>query len=162
MEEVKKQVFNVINDNTALAQVFVVIFFFEDYLIIFQDTSLLQTTLDFKTISLQPFVLFFVFIALSKVLWFLWHLLIMWLKSKAGLREEGNGEVYKKASVLAFMLCILLFVYFGLVETDQTFAPVSALEHPFWNRVTMLIPLFAGFICMIMSLQSVNYDEDKK
>ncbi len=41
MEEVKKQVLNVITDNMALAQVFVVIFFFEDYTIISQNTSLL-------------------------------------------------------------------------------------------------------------------------
>jgi hypothetical protein len=160
MEEVKKQVFNVINDNTALAQVFVVIFFFEDYLIMFQNTSLLNTTLDFKNIALQPFILFFIFIALSKVIWFLWHLFLIWLKHRIGL-GRSEGEVYKKVSVIAFMLCILLFVYFGLVQNNQVLAPMDADKHPFLNRAVLSLPLFAAFICMIISLQSVNYNEEK-
>jgi len=161
MEEVKNQIFNVINDNAALAQVFVVIFFFEDYLIISQDTSLLHTVIDFKNIALQPFISFFVFIVLAKVLWFLWHLFLIWLKGRLDL-NQGEGDVYKKVSLLAFMLSILLFTYIGLVSNNQTVMPVSSVEHPFWSRAALSTPTLAALICTLICFQSVNYNEEKK
>ena len=85
MDEIKKNLFNVIHDNIALANVFIFVLFFENYLIISQDNSLLSTTFDFKTISLQPFILFLVFIVLSKILWWIWHVMLDQSMYKTGM-----------------------------------------------------------------------------
>lgn len=160
MEDVKKQLFNVINDNAALAQVFVVIFFFEDYLILVEKKSLLDTTLDFDKITLHPFILFFVFIALAKTFWFLWHMGLVLLKHKLDLLS-GEGDIYKKVSVLAFMLGILLFTYYGLVESNPMLAPVNTNDHPFLSRLVMAFILVPILACMIISMMNVNYDKEK-
>jgi hypothetical protein len=156
----KNHLLNVIHDNLLLAQVFVVIFFFEDYFIIAQNTSLLRATFNFDTISLLPFILFLASIALLKLTWFIWHFAIIFIKNK--LWSSGE-QVSKKASITTFLLCIFITVYICQINYyREHLCPISAIEHPHYHNLLIGILILIAFICGWMNLMSIDYKETDK
>lgn len=132
----KNKLIQAIDDSRVLIQVFIVIFFFEDFLIISQKTSLLQIAIKLDSISPLPFVLFFVIIAASWVLWYSVHLIIYAFEEI--FRIKHRGDQIKRDSFTAFLLMILTITYSGLFITVETIRPVAWSEHPYLFGVICL------------------------
>src|SRR5579859_3986635 len=73
MKDFKSKLFAVIDDSRALVHVFIVIFYFEDFMICSKNTSLLRATITFDSIPLLPFIIFFALVAVLRALWFLFQ-----------------------------------------------------------------------------------------
>jgi hypothetical protein len=162
MDKIKDHLLNVINDNEVLARIFVVIFFFENYTLILDNRSLLSSAFRFDSLSLKPIIFFFAFIALGKALWFVWHFLLTLLRMKLNLHASWDEGVDKKVSVLAFLLCVLLLTYLGIISNNDPLAPVSHTTHPFWNKLFVAVIAIPLLICSLISFQAVNHNEERK
>ena len=137
MDSIKDKLIPAIDDSRVLVHAFIVIFFFEDFLIITKQTSLLHTSISFDSISLQPFVIFFVVLTASRILWWYIHLTIHAVQNFSG---RNTGHESKRDSYTAFLLFILSSVYSWQFLTKESIRPVTWVEHPY---------LFA-FICLAL------------
>jgi hypothetical protein len=138
MDSIKDKLIPAIDDSRVLVHVFILIFFFEDFLIITKQTSLLHTSISFDSISLQPFIIFFVVLTASRILWWYIHLTIYSIQS--AFNWSGTGYENKRDSYTAFLLFILSSVYSWQFLTKESIRPVTWVEHPY---------LFA-FICLAL------------
>src|ERR1041385_4260828 len=128
MDSIKGKIFSVIEDNRALVSVFIVIFYFEDFMICSQNTSLLRTAVSFDSIPLLPFILFFAIIAVSKIAWHIIHYSIHAFLDLLGKPSFGDQSI--RDSFTAFLLCIFSGVYTWQFAFNASIRPVSRVEHP--------------------------------
>jgi hypothetical protein len=126
--DIKDKLIPAIDDSRILVHVFILIFFFEDFLIITKQTSLLHTSISFDSISPQPFVIFFVVLTASRILWWYIHLTIYSIQST--FNRIGTGYENKRDSYTAFLLLILSSVYGWLFLTNESTRPVTWAQHP--------------------------------
>jgi hypothetical protein len=162
MDSIKDKLIPAIDDSRVLVHVFIVIFFFEDYLIIAQQTSLLNTTISFSSIPLQPFVIFFAALAVGRILWWYIHLSY---ESIQQFRGRGyTGDQSKRDSYTAFLLGASSFVYGCLFTANESIRPLKWDEHPYWFGF-FCIALIAtiGFSLYIGIVRGTDYsDGDEK
>ncbi len=158
-----KNFLTVINDSTALAQVFVVILFFENYLITFQQSSLFQLTIDFDSVELAPFLWFFVFIAGFKVLWWIFHLIAVLIRSKLDWLNM-DFQLNSKIHFLAFLLvCLISFYFYNINKDDHAFAPFDVGKHPFLFNLFQIPGLAALLLGALITLfTDIKYAGDEK
>lgn len=154
----------VINDSTALAQVFVVILFFENYLITFEQSSLFQLTIDFDSIELAPFLWFFVFIAGFKLLWWVFHITLALIKSKLDWLLDTDFPLSSKIHFLAFLLVWLIgFYFYNINKDDHAFAPFDVEQYPFLFKLFQLPGLAALLLGGLITLYAdIKYTGDEK
>lgn len=129
MDSIKDKLIPAIDDSRVLVHAFIVIFFFEDFLIITKQSSLLHTSITFDSIQLQPFVIFFVVLTVSRILWWYIHLTIYSVQT---FFQQNTGYENKRDSHTAFLLFILSSVYGWLFLTKESIRPVTWVEHPYW------------------------------
>ncbi|HJW29483.1 MAG TPA: hypothetical protein VJ508_09535 [Saprospiraceae bacterium] len=138
MDSIKDKLIPAIDDTRVLVHVFIVIFFFEDYLIITQQTSLLNTTISFSSIPLQPFVIFFAALAVGRLAWWYIHLSIEAVKQFRG--NGYTGDQSKRDSYTSFLLFASSLVYCWQFAFNESIRPLKWAEHPYWF----------GFFCIAL------------
>lgn len=132
--------FNAINSDFSLAQIFVVILFFENYLIYIENSSLLNISIDLGNLKPAPFVLFFIFITVAKIGWqFCSHILDS-LKDRIGQPQHGV-LVSKKVHFTVFLLFVLSSVYM--------FNNYEKFSNPGETILSQICLTLAGFTTMV-------------
>ncbi|GAA5044262.1 hypothetical protein GCM10011506_47870 [Marivirga lumbricoides] len=159
----EKNLIPVIADASALAQIFVVILFFENYLILFQEASLFQLTIDLGNIQLAPFIWFFIFIASGRFVWIASSFLIGFIKDKIN-SDFDSIKLDSKHHFNAFLLLILSFTYLINIENfNNQFVPFNVEEHWFLYylfKSPLLLTIFASFIIIVFS--DIRYSWEKE
>jgi hypothetical protein len=113
-----------IGSTTTLIHVFIIALFFESFYILTERKSLLEITFDFKEIPLAPFLYFFFFLAVTKLIW----LGICAILSRF-ISDENKTSSHK--SYVTFLLPLLIFTYLYIIsEKHPGCAPIS--EKHWW------------------------------
>jgi len=158
MDSIKDKLIPAIDDTRVLVHVFIVIFFFEDYLIITQQTSLLNTTISFSSIPLQPFVIFFAALAVGRLAWWYIHLSIEAIKQFRG--DGYTGDQSKRDSYTSFLLFIFSVVYTWQFVFNESIRPVRRVEHPalfYFIGAALALTVFFSFYIGV--LRGTNFSE---
>jgi hypothetical protein len=158
----EKNLIPAIGDASALAQIFVVILFFENYLILFQETSLFQLTIDLGNIQLTPFIWFFIFIAVGRFVWIAISFLINFIKDKTNFAFD-NEKLDSKHHFNAFLLFVLSFTYLISIESfNHQFVPFNVEEHWFLYhlfKIPLLLTILATML--IVGFSDIKYSWEK-
>jgi len=144
-----KNLIPAIGSTKALVHVFIVILFFENYNILAQGKSLFNISITFDKIHLAPFISFFFFIVVTKVIWSLiWGIRNhIWYKPK-------EYKYCRKASFAAFLLALLLLFYLIInIINEFVYAPIN-LKQNFWG---ILLYVFMVFTMVISFLYFIAY-----
>jgi hypothetical protein len=158
--DLKGDMLAVLRNSLVLAQVFVLIFFFENYLIYFNHPSLFLTTLDFKHIPLHPFVTFFFFVAFFRVLWAGFHLLWTFIRGNWWINDF---ILHSNVVFTAFLLSFLIGCYLWNITFQDSFTPVNEVEHPILNSIfySFVIVAFSGCVFVTLTAQ-IDYPSENK
>ena len=117
-----------IGSTTTLIHIFIILLFFENFFIITGSKSLLDISIDFEEIKLKPFIVFFFFLAVSKLLWFIIQTVLQ-ISSIVHGDDTQNTTAHK--SYITFVLPILITSYMILIELHPENSPINIKTH-FW------------------------------
>lgn len=153
----------VISNSLALAQVFVVILFFENYFIYSQKTSLFDLTIDFDHIALNPFLWFFFFIAGAKIVWFIIvYVLVELINIRLDFQDDGI-KFSSNVHFTIFLLICLSAVYLHSISMNTSMAPFNAEQHCFlfmlYEGVFYIITTFGVLTMLIIGVKTDNETE---
>ena len=144
--------------------VFVVILFFENYLIYFDQSSLFRLTVDFDSIKLAPLLWFFYFIAFSKIFWWTFHFCINMIKSKLGWSND-DFCLNSKVHFLSLLLVVPIAAYFLKITNDHSFAPFNVEQYPFLFKLFqapgMIILLLGILVILFADIKYQNKEKQK-
>jgi len=116
-----RSVIPAIESTKSLMQLFVVILFFENFSLLFYKKTLWTLNIQFKQIELKPFLCFFFFLAVSKMLWFA----VDTAKNFLSRENEDDLKIDGQSSFLMFVLSILIFCYLFIIDGRQELTPVA-------------------------------------
>jgi acetyltransferase-like isoleucine patch superfamily enzyme len=135
-----KNLIPVIGNTKALIHVFIVILFFENYFLLVQEKSLLSIDIYFDKLKLAPFICFFFFIAVFKVIWLITCFVRTFIISKY-ITITDNTTISAHTSFITFTLFILILAYFNIAAPDHL--PIKEVDHFILSR------LYGGFCILI-------------
>ena len=116
-----KYFLSVIHNSNLLAQIFIVILFAENFNILFNNESILNLNFSFNNMPVKPFILFVIFIFLSRIIWvILDYFMELFFNINS---NKNNIRINKKVafnSFLLFSLCIIfLIIYSNQIGTRK-------------------------------------------
>lgn len=152
-----KSFISVLNNNIILAQLCVVVLFFECFTIYFDGKSLLNISLDFKSLNLKPFIAFIYFIVITKIIWFI----IVSIKNRFQKPKKDLPSVSYEISYLIFLLGILNLFYINLIEANSNLLPITE------NNFLFLLIFFSLLLVVIISFSmlyhfNIEFNEKKE
>lgn len=128
--------------------------FFENYTILIQKKSLLSISISFDEIHLAPFISFFFFIAVCKIVWFsiilFRHFRLKEFQSKNTINPETSFVLFTLI-VLIITYLIIAFPEFLPFDKDKVYF-IKALYKSFFGLV-----LFVALIIFTIHMPSTLY-----
>lgn len=158
---ISKNILSFISHSIVLAQMFVIILFFECYSIKFENQSLFDLTVNFDDIHLKPFFAFLYFIAVCRIVWVLLNL----IKFTFNLYTiDLSTEFSSKVSFTAFLLLILCSYYFIILNDQPDLAPFYKKENTIFNKLYimpfLLIIFGSTYITILGTINLSNSEKD--
>lgn len=152
---ISKNIPSIFNNNLFLGQILIVILFFECFYIKFEQKSLVNISLDFKEITLLPFLLLVFIILFTKIIWYI----ISFVKLFIPIIADEKTTISFNNSYTFFLLLILSSYYLYLIRNNPEFYPFNISN----NR--LILAFYEAPFIFIMMLSSiailfrVNFDD---
>ncbi|AUC76028.1 hypothetical protein [Olleya sp. Bg11-27] len=149
-----KNLISAINSTKSLIQVFIVILFLENYLIISTQKSLFNTSISFEKIHIAPFLFYFLSVAVAKFLWFVIFSIKLFIPFKIFSfkkeEEESNNKIPISTSFRLFLLFILSSIYLVLLSGKECL-PFDNEKYAIFNNMYFIFcfgtALTSLFLC---------------